>query len=346
MLTSGEVYRQAGVDIDSGNRAVDLMHAAVRSTHGPQVLTGPGLFSGAYALDGDTVLVASTDSVGTKLRIAAQLGRHAGIGVDLVNHCVNDILTLGARPLFFLDYFATSSIDPAIVSEVVGGLAAACREAGCALLGGETAELPGMYVPGEYDVAGFVVGSVQRRGLLDGARVRVGDALLALPSSGPHTNGFSLVNQILEVGEGSGSMTEATLLAHDATLGASLADVLLEPHRSYLGPVLPLLEDGLVRALAHITGGGIVENVPRALPQGLSARVETTTWNSPPVFNWIAQKGGVSRAEMYRVFNMGVGLVLVVAAEAADEVLARLPEAWRLGEVVQGGEGVELVAGG
>ncbi|MDQ3328673.1 MAG: phosphoribosylformylglycinamidine cyclo-ligase, partial [Chloroflexota bacterium] len=307
--TSDGAYRQAGVDIDLGNRAVDLMRAAVRSTHGPQVLTGPGLFGGAYALDGDTVLVASTDSVGTKLRLAARLGRHAGIGIDLVNHCINDILTLGARPLFFLDYFATSSLDSAIVAEVVEGLATACRDAGCALLGGETAELPGMYVPGEYDVAGFIVGSVRRGNLLDGTHVRSGDALLALPSSGLHTNGFSLVNRIFEDGKGGHPIPVEALLAYDANLGAPLADVLLEPHRSYLGPVSPLLEDGLVRALAHITGGGLVENLPRALPHGLSARVDTTTWNPPPVFKWIAQTGGVSQAEMYRVFNMGVGLV-------------------------------------
>lgn len=345
MRASSEVYRQAGVDIDSGNRAVDLMRAAVRSTHGPQVLTGPGLFGGAFALDADTVLVASTDSVGTKLRVAARLGRHRGIGVDLVNHCVNDILTLGARPLFFLDYFATSSLDPAVASEVVSGLAAACREAGCALLGGETAELPGMYVPGEYDVAGFIVGSVERGSLLDGTRVRAGDALLALPSSGLHTNGFSLVNRILEGGTGSKPVTEEMLLAPDASLGGALADVLLEPHRSYFDAASPLLEEGLVRALAHITGGGLIENLPRALPQGLSARVDTTTWTPQPVFDWIARMGDVSPAEMYRVFNMGVGLVLVVPVEAEEDVLARLPDAWRLGEVMQGGEGVELDPG-
>ena len=339
---TGDAYKRAGVDIDAGNRAVELMRSAVLSTHGPRVLAGAGLFGGAYSLC-DTVLVASTDSVGTKLRLASRLGRHRGIGLDLVNHCANDVLCLGARPLFFLDYFASSRLHPEVVAEVVDGLAAACRDAGCALLGGETAELPGIYAPGEYDIAGFIVGSVARDRLLDSSRAREGDTLIALPSSGLHTNGYSLVHSILEGGDGHEPLSDAELLEYDEALGGSLADVLLEPHRSYLPLVSPLLDRGTVRAIAHITGGGLPENLPRCLPEGLGARVDASSWTPPPVFNWLQERGAVSSREMYRVFNMGVGLVLVVAPEDAPGLLAELPGAWPLGEVVEGARGVELV---
>ncbi|MDP9379349.1 MAG: phosphoribosylformylglycinamidine cyclo-ligase [Chloroflexota bacterium] len=339
----GEVYRQAGVDIDAGNRAVALMRSAVLSTHGPQVRSGTGLFGGVYALDGATVLVASTDSVGTKLRLGARLGRHEGIGMDLVNHCVNDILTLGARPLFFLDYFASSKLEPEVVAHVVGGLASACRDAGCALLGGETAELPGIYLPGEYDVAGFIVGSVRPDKMLDGSRVESGDVLLGLPSSGLHTNGFSLVNHILDGRSGGEPVTDAQLLAHDHELGGALADVLLEPHRSYLPLVAPLLKTDTVKAMAHITGGGLIENLPRCLPEGLSARVDTSTWTPPPIFSWLQERGRVSAREMYRVFNMGVGIVLVVGRDDAEQVSARLPGSWVLGDVVRDDQTPDLL---
>lgn len=333
------------MDIDAGNRAVSLMRAAVESTHGPQVLSGTGLFGGLYALDGDTVLVASTDSVGTKVRLAALLGRHSSVGIDLVNHCVNDILTTGARPLFFLDYFASSQTVPEIVASVVEGLAEACRTAGCALLGGETAELPGMYVPGEYDVAGFVIGSVRREEMLDSDYVSAGDVLIGLPSAGLHTNGFSIVHSILSGGVAQPISPQA-LLAPDEELGVPLADVLLEPHRSYLDVVAPLLSERQVLAIAHITGGGMIENLPRVLPDGLSARVDTTSWRPPAIFGWLKRRGNVSDTEMFRVFNMGVGMVLTVSAEVSEGVISRVPGAWRLGEVVEGGERVQLTGAG
>lgn len=334
MSEPGEAYKRAGVDIDSGNRAVELMRAAVQSTHGPRVVSGTGLFGGMYALGDDTVLVASTDSVGTKLRLSSLLGRHEWVGIDLVNHCVNDVLTTGARPLFFLDYYASSRTVPEVVAGVVEGLAQACREAGCALLGGETAELPGMYAPGEYDIAGFVVGSVRREDLLDGARIKPGDMLLGLPSAGLHTNGFSLVHSILTDG-GAHAVDIEALQAPDEELGAPLADLLLEPHRSYLGPVTPLIERRKIKGIAHITGGGLMENVPRVLPEGLSARIDTDSWTPAPIFGWLQRRGDVSRAEMFRVFNMGAGLVLVVAADDAQYLIDELSGAWVLGEVVE-----------
>lgn len=332
-------YADAGVDIDAHNRAVGRMRAAVESTHGPRVLTGAGLFGGAYALDGGAALVASADGVGTKVRLASRLGRQRGLGLDIVHHCANDILCLGARPLFFLDYYASSGLDPEAVVAVVEGVAEACRGLGCALLGGETAELPGVYAPGESDVVGFIVGAAPRAGLLDGSRVRAGDALLALPSSGPHTNGYSLINRIIER-EG---LSDDDLLRPDPALGGALADLLLAPHRAYVREALPLVEGGRVRALAHITGGGLVENVPRALPPGLRARLDLGSWAPPPVFGWLRERGGVEAAEMYRVFNMGAGLVLAVAPADAPAVLEALPGAWELGDIRAGAPaGAEL----
>lgn len=338
MQTGSDVYRSAGVDIDAGNRTVDLIREAVGSTRGPRVLSATGGFGGAYALDDGTVLVASTDSVGTKLRLAARLGRNTDVGVDLVNHCVNDILTIGARPLFFLDYFASSATRPELVAAVVEGLARACRAAGCALLGGETAELPGMYLAGEYDVAGFIVGAVPRDRMLDPANVRAGDALIGLPSSGLHTNGFSLVNRIIE----SRDISNESLLTPHEALGGSLADLLLEPHRSYLAEVAPLLDTGVVHGIAHITGGGLPDNLPRCLPEGLTARADTRSWTPPPIFGWIQERGNVSTREMYRVFNMGVGLVLVVSPADIEGVLESVHCAWLLGSVEAGAGGVGL----
>lgn len=338
MTAVGDAYRRAGVDIDAGNEAVRLMCAAVASTHGPQVLSGTGFFGGAYSLDHSTVLVASTDSVGTKLRLSSRLGRHSDVGVDLVNHCVNDVLTLGATPLFFLDYFATSALQPQVTAAVVEGIALACREAGCALLGGETAELPGMYVSGEYDVAGFIVGGVSSDRMLGAERVRAGDVLLGLPSSGPHTNGFSLIHKILE----GRSMSVQQLQAHDAVLGGSLADLLLAPHRSYLTAIKPLLRSGTLKALAHITGGGLLENLPRCLPSHLSAVVDLAAWETPRVFRWLQERGSVSEREMYRVFNMGVGMVVIVAAADAPSILAALDGAWEIGRVHDGDGTVHL----
>lgn len=341
MTAPSEAYRRAGVDIDAGNRAVELMRAAVASTHGRQVLAGTGAFGGAYALGGEDVLVASADSVGTKLRLNALVGRHRDVGVDLVNHCANDVLAMGARPLFFLDYYASSRVVPEVVAAVVEGLAEACRAAACALLGGETAELPGMYAPGAYDIAGFMVGMARRGELLDGSRVRAGDVLVALPSSGLHTNGFSLVHHVLSDG-GSAPITARALRRVVPELGGSLEDALLEPHRSYLPDVLPLVRRGDVHAVAHITGGGIVENVPRVIPDGLCAHVDTRSWTPPPIFGWLRDRGGITDEEMYRVFNMGAGLVLVLAQAHLPQVLAGCPGAWIIGEVTEGEQRLSL----
>ncbi len=335
-------YADAGVDIDAGNRAVDLIRRAVASTHTPAVLAGIGAFSGLFELDLATwrrpVLVSSTDSVGTKVKVAIAANRHRGIGLDLVNHCVNDILCCGATPLFFLDYYATGRLVPEHLAEVVDGVAAACRESGCALVGGETAEMPGLYALGDYDIAGFIVGAVERDAIVDGSRVEAGDVLLALPSSGLHTNGYSLVRHIVlerELDWG------AALPGTDA----ALADLLLEPHRSYLGAVQELRTGVEVRAMAHITGGGLIENVPRALPAGLSAVIDRGSWAVPPLFTAVASAGGVMEEEMWRTFNMGLGMVLTVPREQAGNVTsaAGLP-VWRIGEVVAstGGERVRF----
>ncbi len=334
MPPTSEAYKRSGVDIEGGNRAVELMRSAVQSTHGPQVLADTGAFGGAFALDGDTVLVASTDSVGTKVRLTSRLGRHRGIGLDLVNHCVNDILAMGARPLFFLDYYASSKVLPEVVAEVVQGIADACCEAGAALLGGETAELPGMYAPGEYDIAGFIVGRVARDRLLPSS-VRSGDLLVALPSSGLHTNGFSLVHHILSH---EGLEAPEALLSPREGLPQPLADLLLEPHKPYFPEVWPLLEARLVRGIAHITGGGLIENVPRSLPKGLQARVDVSTWLPPAIFGWLQERGDVTSDEMYRVFNMGVGMVLIVRPADRDAVLDSVGGSWLIGEVTEGAE--------
>ncbi|MHB8718555.1 MAG: phosphoribosylformylglycinamidine cyclo-ligase [Candidatus Dormibacteria bacterium] len=334
-------YADAGVDIDAGNRAVSLIRRAVASTHTPGVLGGIGAFSGLFELDltrwRRPVLVSSTDSVGTKVKVAIATNRHRDIGRDLVNHCVNDILCCGAEPLFFLDYYATGRLAPEHLAEVVEGVAQSCRETGTALVGGETAEMPGLYALGDYDIAGFIVGAVERDGIIDGTRVSEGDALLALPSSGLHTNGYSLVRHIvlereLEWGR--------PLPGTDAPLG----DLLLEPHRCYLDAVRELRARADVRAIAHITGGGLIENVPRALPEGLGALLERSSWPVPALFSAIQEVGGVSPDEMWRTFNMGVGLVVAVPADQAPALTAAagLP-VWHIGSVVaSSGERVTL----
>lgn len=326
-------YKRAGVDIEAGHRAVELMRDAVRATHGPAVLAGIGAFGGLYdagALAGmrRPVLVASTDGVGTKTRLAARLGRWDGIGRDIVNHCLNDILVQGARPLFFLDYVATSRLDPDTVAAIVRGAAAACREAGCALLGGETAEMPGVYAPGEHDVVGTIVGAVERDRIVDGRDLQPGDAALGLESSGLHTNGFSLARAAL---------ADANL---DEPLGdRTLGEALLEPHRSYL-PALDALEAAGLRprALAHLTGGGLVDNPPRVLPDGVGLEVREGSWPVPRLFRRIVERGSVDRLEAYRALNMGLGMLVLVAARDAENALATLRPfgAHRVGEVVPG----------
>jgi phosphoribosylformylglycinamidine cyclo-ligase len=323
-------YRAAGVDIDAATRAVDLMKAAVRKTYTPSVLTDVGSFGGLFALENlptQPVLVASTDGVGTKVKLAAQLGRWHGIGHDIVNHCINDILVQGARPLFFLDYIATSKLVPEAVAAVVTGIAEACQAAGCALLGGETAEMPGVYVEGAFDVAGTVVGLVDRGSILPRPQeMQVGDLLFGLPSSGPHTNGYSLIRRLVEDRDLNQPIDEA---------GGSLADALLMPHRSYLAEYTRLQEAGLaVKGMAHLTGGGFVDNIPRILPEHLAARIERSRWQTPPIFQKLVEWSNMGD-EAYRVFNMGIGMVLVISASDGDAVTATLPEAIHIGELVE-----------
>jgi phosphoribosylformylglycinamidine cyclo-ligase len=337
---TGSAYARAGVDIDAATDAVGRMKAHIATTMTPGVLTGVGSFGGMFALSAlgkldDPVLVSSIDGVGTKLKIAFATGRHDTIGHDLVSHCVNDILVQGARPLFFLDYFGTGKLEPGVAADVVKGLAEGCRAAGCALIGGETAEMPGLYAPGEYDLAGCIVGLVERSQIVDGSDVRAGDIVLGLASDGLHTNGYSLARQAL---------LQDVHLPLDSPVpelgGVTLADALLWPHRCYAPAVLPLLEQGQIKAMAHITGGGFVDNIPRVLPPGVGVQIDRSAWNVPPLFRLIQERGGVSEAEMFRVFNMGIGYILIVAPEAAERIVAALTASGervcRLGAVVPG----------
>jgi phosphoribosylaminoimidazole synthetase len=328
-------YAEAGVNIDAGNRAVALMSAAVKSTYGPEVLAGIGAFGGLYDAGGlqkmrAPVLVSSTDGVGTKVKLAAQAGRYGSIGEDIVNHCVDDILVQGARPLFFLDYFATSALHPELTAAVVGGAAKACREAGCALIGGETAEMPGVYIPGEFDLAGTIVGVVERDRILPRRNLNPGDVLLGLRSNGPHTNGFSLIRRIFR-----NTPLESVLPEMKEPLG----DALLVPHRSYLPLLRPILDSDAapIKALAHITGGGLVENPPRVFPEGIGAEIRRAAWPVPPLYAAIQRVGEVDPLEMYRVFNMGIGMIAVVAPADLDRVRRAIPEeTWVIGELISG----------
>ena len=333
----GLSYRAAGVDIDAAAEAMKGVAALVRSTATPDTLSELGSFGGLYRVPRGVrhpVLVASTDGVGTKLKIAFLSGRHGTVGEDLVNHCVNDILVQGARPLFFLDYVGVGRLEPGVVEEIVSGVARGCRHNGCALLGGETAEMPDFYAAGEYDIAGTIVGVVEEDRVLDGSGIRPGDVLVALASSGLHTNGYSLARRI--VFDRMGLSVDSPFPGEDG----SVADVLLRVHRSYLKPMLTALDDGLVRGLAHITGGGLVDNVPRMLPEGVDARFERATWEVPPVFRVLQREGGVDEMEMFRAFNMGVGMVAAAAPHHADALVASLRDAgetaWIAGEVVPG----------
>lgn len=322
-------YKDAGVDIDAAARAVALMKAAVRATHTPAVLADVGSFGGLYALDDlppRPVLVASTDGVGTKVKLAAQLGRWEGIGHDIVNHCVDDILVQHARPLFFLDYIAASKLVPEAVAAVVTGVANACQAAGCALLGGETAEMPGVYTEGAFDLAGTVVGLVDRNALWPRqAEMQAGDALLGLPSSGPHTNGFSLIRRVV-------AGQDLDMALDD---GQTLADALLAPHRCYLDHIDRLETAGVaIRGLAHITGGGFYDNVPRVLPDRLAAEIDAASWPVPPVFRHLVAWSGMMPAEAYRVFNMGVGMVAIIPADQLAMAQAALPAAMPIGHLV------------
>ena len=315
-------YRASGVDIDAGNDAVRRIRALARGTFTPNVLSDIGSFGGLFRLPVDEyrepILVSSADGVGTKLKLAFMTGRHDTVGQDLVNHCVNDILVQGAAPLFFLDYLATGRLSPQIAAEIVGGMAQACRQNGCALLGGETAEMPGFYRDGEYDLAGFIVGVVERGALVDGSRIEPGDVLIGLPSAGLHTNGYSLARHI--VFDGLGLKVDAQV----PELGGSVGEALLVPHRSYLSAVGPLLARGLVNGLAHITGGGITENLPRILPAGTGAHIRRDSWQPPPLFRFLQDGGGVSDVEMFRTFNMGIGMIAACARDREADVLSTL----------------------
>lgn len=335
------LYKDAGVDIAAGGEAVRLMKAAVERTHGPRVLGGlgsfGGLFSAAFMKDMEQpILVASTDGVGTKTKVAAALGRYDTVGQDIVNHCVDDILVQGAVPLFFLDYIAFPKLDPVVVATVVGGAAKACEAAGCALLGGETAEMPGVYTPGEFDLVGTIVGVVDRKDLIDGSTMQPGDVVLALPSVGLHTNGFSLARRVLAGRD--------WLVPVDALGGRTLADALLVPHKSYLPEVKALWAAGIhIRGLAHITGGGLIENPPRILPKGTAWAFREGSWPLPPLFQLIQDTGGVATDEMRLVFNCGVGMLVVVRPEQADAARAALTAMgtapWTIGTIVERGDG-------
>lgn len=311
-------YRDAGVDIDAGNRAVELLSEVVAATATDEVLSEVGAFGGLFAADGlgpGKILVASTDGVGTKVELAARHRRWRGIGTDLVNHCVNDILVQGARPLFFLDYVAAAELVPEVVAEIVGGMADACRARGCALLGGETAEMPGVYVAGAVDVAGTIVGVVDQHELLPAVRsISAGDVLVGMASSGPHTNGYSLIRLLIE----------------DRDVPSAVVDALLEPHRCHVDDVARVRERGVrIKALAHVTGGGFFENIPRVLPEHLGARVDVGSWEVPELFRQLVEWGDIADEEAFRVWNMGIGMVAVVAAAEAE--LAELPV---VGEIV------------
>jgi phosphoribosylformylglycinamidine cyclo-ligase len=342
---SGTSYKAAGVDIDAGNETVRRIKSIARGTFTPGVLSEIGSFGGLFSLAAggwsDPVLVASADGVGTKLKVAFMAGVHDTIGRDLVNHCVNDILVQGAAPLFFLDYLATGRLSPDVAEQIVTGLAAACRENGCALLGGETAEMPGFYADGEYDVAGFIVGAVERAKLVDGKGLVPGDVLMALPSVGLHTNGYSLARRIVFDTLG------LSVDSHVEELGETVGAAFLRPHKSYLRAVQPLLKEGLAKGLAHITGGGITDNLPRILPPGTAAEVRRGAWPVPPLFGWLATAGQVDLEDQYRAFNMGVGLIVAAAEADADRVrgvLAAAGEACHeVGRIVSGAGDVVYV---
>jgi phosphoribosylformylglycinamidine cyclo-ligase len=344
-MTKPITYRDAGVDIDSANRATARIKELARQTFNGRTLSDigsfGGMFDGAFPQMQQPVLVASADGVGTKLKIAFLTGVHNTVGRDLVNHCVNDILVQGARPLFFLDYIATGALKPETVASIVEGLANGCKENGCVLLGGETAEMPGFYAEGEYDLAGFIVGVVDREKVIDGGRIAPGDAVLALPSVGLHTNGYSLARKLfLEV---AGYDVNTKL----ESVGATVQEALLWPHRSYLQALEGLFDLGVIKGLAHITGGGLTENVPRILPEGTAVNLIKSSWPVLPIFTLMQGIGSVSEAEMYRTFNMGVGMVIVCTAADTSLVLAHLSgqaeQCYQIGQVVAGHRTVSIV---
>ncbi|MCF2857273.1 phosphoribosylformylglycinamidine cyclo-ligase [Pseudoalteromonas sp. SMS1] len=339
-------YKDAGVDIDAGNALVERIKGVVKKTRRPEVMGGIGGFGALCELPTgykEPVLVAGTDGVGTKLRLAIDLKKHDTVGIDLVAMCVNDLIVQGAEPLFFLDYYATGKLDVDTAADVVSGIGAGCELSGCALIGGETAEMPGMYEGDDYDMAGFCTGVVEKSKIIDGTKVKAGDQLIALASSGPHSNGYSLIRKVLEV---SGADT------NEEYAGKPLGEHLLEPTRIYVKPILELLKEVDVHALSHITGGGFWENIPRVLPESAKAVVKGDSWEWPAIFNWLQENGNISTHEMYRTFNCGVGMILVVPAEKlaqSIEILSAQGEnAWHIGEIQNaeaGEEQVEILGG-
>lgn len=342
MKNKSSAYAAAGVDIDNKMAALRAVKRLVKTTAVPGLLSEIGAFGGMFAAPGrDKVLIASTDGVGTKLKVAAMAGRHDTVGQDIVNHCVNDILVHGATPLFFLDYFGTARFQPGVFRQVVAGLCKACRENHCALIGGETAEMPGLYPPGEYDLVGTIVGVVDRKRIVNGAAIRPGDILIGLPSSGLHTNGYSLARKVIFDREKLGVDDELP------GSGRRVADVLLAVHRSYLQPVIRLMQRMTVRGMAHITGGGFPDNVARVLPKTVDAVFDRAAWTVPPVFRFLQERGHVARDEMYRVFNMGIGLVIVVRAADRTAALSALRRAKAnpvvIGRIEKGNGSVRLI---
>jgi phosphoribosylformylglycinamidine cyclo-ligase len=334
-------YADAGVSIDNANLAVAKIREFARSTFNERTLTEigsfGGMFSGAFPGMADPVLVASADGVGTKLKLAFETGIHNTVGADLVNHCVNDILVQGARPLFFLDYFATGKLEPDVTASVVEGMARACKENGCVLLGGETAEMPDFYPPGEYDLAGFIVGVVDKSKVIDGKSIVPGDVVLGLPSTGLQTNGYSLARKLFfEIG---GYRTDSYL----EELGTTVGEALLATHSSFLPQIGPLLDSGLIKGLAHITGGGFLENIPRILPDNVSVEINRGTWPQPPVFGLMQKVGNVSQTEMFRTFNMGIGMVLICAESEKDHIKSQISESREIGCVTPGDGAVSIL---
>jgi phosphoribosylformylglycinamidine cyclo-ligase len=336
-MTEG-TYKQAGVDLEASQNLKRRIRDIVTPTHGPQVLAGVGAFGAMYQFSGyrEPILVSSTDPVGTKLRIAVMMERYDTIGVDLVNACINDVIVCGARPMFFLDYINMSSLRPDVVEELLGGMAQACKEVNCALIGGETAEMPGVFADGNFDVSGFVVGVVEKSEMIDSSTIREGDVLIGVPSNGLHTNGYSLVRHVYGL-----DTDPAPLHETRPELGETLGDALLRPHPPYLDALAPVFSQ--VKGIAHITGGGLIENVPRMLPNNVTANFDTRTWMIPPIFNTIQEDGGIPRDEMYRVFNMGLGMVLVCDPSEVDQVIRSVPNSMIVGDVTANSRSEQVV---
>ena len=328
--TSQHTYRDAGVDIDANDRLKEIICQHARTTFTISVISDIGFFGSLFELKGykQPILVSSADGVGTKIKIACALGKHEGIGMDIVNHCVNDILTCGASPLFFLDYIAMSKMDAAVVASIVKGMAEACKNVDCALIGGETAEMPGTYPKGEYDLVGFIVGGIEKPDIKNGSSIKAGDMLIGLPSSGLHTNGYSLVRRVFNT-----DADPSRLKRRYPQLGRTLGDALLEPHKCYYRQIKPLLPK--IKGLAHITGGGFTENLPRTLPKPVAAIVDKSSWEVPPLFSLIQRTGNIGDEEMYRVFNMGIGMILICDPADTDKLMKKLPDAAVIGEIVK-----------